>query len=69
MSLLTVCFYFFVLISVSKTRADFTDVNELVEESAYVISQYSTYEAPTNNDAYFENMTSTASLGKLLFLH
>lgn len=64
MSLLTVCFYFFVLIS--KTRADFTNVNELVEQSADVISQYSTYEAPTNNDAYFENMTSTESLGKLL---
>lgn len=65
MSFFGVWFYFFVVFCTVKTRADFTDVDELVEQSEQLISSYEVYKDPSNNDAYFENMTSTEPLGKL----
>lgn len=66
MNFFSVWFYIFLFFSISQTRADFTDVDELVTQSANLLSDYGTYKAPTNNDAYFENMTSSESLGKLI---
>lgn len=62
----SVHFWFHLLLVVvwtSRTQGDFHDVPELVAASESLIT--STYEPPTNNDAYFENMTSSKPIGKL----
>lgn len=68
MNFYSACFYFFVFSSISKTQADFFDIDDLVAQSANLLSEYGSYKAPTNNDAYFENMTSSEAIGEVIKL-
>lgn len=56
-----ICFF----VAVSVVQADFSNVSHLVEETEKLVIGFSSYDPATNNDAYFENLTSTDPLCKL----
>lgn len=66
MSSIAYFWFYLVVICFPEIQADFTDVDELVAASAELIA--GTYVPPTNNDAYFENMTSSEAIGEVIKL-